>query len=265
MARSAIFYVDGKPEQLAETTAQVFLGCPHAMAPGAIITPWKPGSQEDYYGLANYFSRLQKKDNGDAGRFGGAKMIRASTGVVKEMRPKMVLDPHAFGVPAEKEAEDVRQHLAAWITASENPYFARNWANRLTGPISWVVAWSSPLTTSEPPTPHSIPQLLNALSDDFAENGYDLKHLIRTICTSNAYALASRVTPEHDVKSKFHTHRRMERLSAEVLADAIDQATAIPEEYEGTPLGNSGHPTPGPQDPIRLSQHVRTLCSRQSL
>jgi hypothetical protein len=35
-------------------------------------------NQQDYYGLASFFTRLQIKDNGDGTRYGGTKLLRPS-------------------------------------------------------------------------------------------------------------------------------------------------------------------------------------------
>jgi len=241
------FFVDEEPEQLAETTAQVFLGmrmqcarCHHH--------PNETWTQEDYFGLANYFSRIEKKENGDGGRYGGARVIRAADKVVKEMRPKMIVDPHAFGAAVVKDGEaagDVRQRLADWVTNPENTYFAQNWTNRY---------WSyfmgrglvEPVDDLRATNPAAIPELLNRLSDEFVKNGFDVKHLIRLICTSQAYGLASEVAPDQDVEGKFHTYRKMQRLQAQVLADAVDQATGVPEVYEGMPPGTRAISLPDP-------------------
>ena len=60
------FFIDAKPEELAETTAQVFLGvrlqctrCHHH--------PLEVWGQDDYYGLAAFFTRLKFKDAGKIG------------------------------------------------------------------------------------------------------------------------------------------------------------------------------------------------------
>ncbi len=239
------FFVDEKPEQLAETTAQVFLGvrmqcakCHHH--------PMEAWSQEDYYGLTNFFTKIAKKDNGDGGRFGGARLVKTTLTTPKEMRPKMVVDPAAFGeARVEETAGDIRQQLAGWLTNEANPFFAKNWANRY---------WSyfmgrgliEPVDDLRPTNPATMPALMDALAADFVRSGYDARQLIRTICSSRVYQLASEISPARDENGAFHTHHRPRRLSAQVLADAIDAATGIPAEYEGMPAGTRAIQLPDP-------------------
>lgn len=242
----AYFYTDAKPEQLAETTAQVFLGvrmqC--ARCHDHPLETWK---QTDYFGLANYFARLTKKDNADGGRFGGAKLIKTSLTPTKEMRPKMRMDPRPFdsGQSPAADLTDIRQHLAQWITATDNPYFARNWVNRYWSYLMGrgLIEPVDDLRGSNPPL---IPTLMAALEKDFVADGHDLKKLIRRICTSRVYQLASVVSPRRDEEGKFYTFRRYRMMPAQVLLDAIDQATGLAEEYPGMPAGTRAIQLPDP-------------------
>jgi hypothetical protein len=79
--------------------------------------------------------------------------------------------------------------------------------------------------------PPSNPALLDALAKDFIDHKYDLKNLIRTICTSKTYQLSS--TPnEFNAKDRQNFARFYpRRLPAEVLLDAIDQVTGVPSRF----------------------------------
>lgn len=93
----AYYFIDEKIEDLAETTAQVFLGvrlqctrCHHH--------PHEVWSQEDYYGLAAFFTRLEAKDSGGQGaKFGGPKSIRASEKPNPNRQPKVAVAPRVLG------------------------------------------------------------------------------------------------------------------------------------------------------------------------
>jgi hypothetical protein len=241
---TAYFYVDQTPEELAETTSQLFLGvrlqcarCHHH--------PYEIWSQEDYYGLANYFTRIELKDNGDAGRYGGARLLRPVEKTVRERRTKMDVEPRAFGHDAGADDGDVREALADWITAGDNPYFAKNIVNRY---------WSyfqgrglvEPVDDLRATNPATHPELLDALAQDFAAHGYDLKYLIRTICNSRVYQLAAEVTPERDSEGMFYTHHKYTRLPAAVLLDAVNQATGAQESFAGLPAGTRAISLPDP-------------------
>ena len=240
---TAYYYVDTKPDELAETTSQLFLGirmqcakCHHH--------PYEVWSQEDYYGLANCFTRIELKDNKDNGRFGGAKLLRPLTTENRTRRVKMKTPPKVFGHEIDPETtDDVRVELANWIVGSKN--FSRNFANRY-----WAYFMGrglvEPIDDLRATNPPSIPSLLNALSEDLIKSGYDLKHLIRTICNSHVYQLASEAAPERDQEGMFYTHHPFRRMPAAVMLDAVNQATECSEQFEGIPVGTRAISLPDP-------------------
>lgn len=243
----AYFFIDEKVEDLAETTSQVFLGvrlqctkCHHH--------PNEVWSQQDYYGLAAFFSKLEAKDSGQLGsRFGGPKSIRPSTKENPNRKPQMAVAPRVFGeLPADSatsstpsapvEELDPRQKLAEWITQRDNPYFARNFANR-----AWASLFGSglvePADDMRATNPATLPRVLDALAEDFAAHDFDFKHLLRTICNSRVYQLAPEINPQRDADGLLFTHRSPRRLSAEVLLDGINQVTGATESFVGQPVG----------------------------
>ena len=241
----AFFYVDSKPEEFAETTAQIFLGvrlqcarCHHH--------PYEVWSQEDYYGLANFFTRIEVKDNGDGGRYGGAKLLRPVKNESRNMRPKMRLAPTALGHEVDPEqTNDVRRELADWITSKDNPFFAKNFANRLWAHLMGrgLVHPVDDLRATNPP---SHPDLMDALAAEFVRCGYDAKHILRLICNSRVYQLASEVAPPRDQGGAFYTHRVFRRMPAAVLLDAVNQATGTQESFQGLPPGTRAIELPDP-------------------
>lgn len=89
---------------------------------------------------------------------------------------------------------------------------------------------------SPPPAPWTVqpsnPALLDALARDFAEGGFSLKHLMRTIATSSAYQLSSRFDGEWQERyTPYFARKYVQRLSAEQLHDAISQATGVFGDY----------------------------------
>jgi hypothetical protein len=66
---------------------------------------------------------------------------------------------------------------------------------------------------------------------------FDLKHLMRVILNSRAYQLSSATRPGNATDARFYSHYYARRLPAEVLLDAICQATGVPEQFDGYPVG----------------------------
>ncbi|MBI81931.1 MAG: hypothetical protein CMJ81_01920 [Planctomycetaceae bacterium] len=79
----------------------------------------------------------------------------------------------------------------------------------------------------------SHPKLLDALADDFEENGYRLKHLMKTICKSNTYQLSARFPGEWKASyTNYFARKFARRLTAEELHDVIVLATERPAQFE---------------------------------
>ena len=245
---TAYYFTDTKPADLAETTSQLFLGvrlqcarCHHH--------PYEVWSQEDYYGLASFFTRLELKDNQDNARFGGAKILRPVSKAQKDRRLAINVEPALFGKTAEIEnVDDVRVQLAEWITSPDNAFFTRSFTNRY---WSYLMGRGlvEPVDDFRATNPPSHPELLEALNKDFVDHGLDTKYLIRTICNSRVYQLASMVAPPRDQDGMFYSHRRFSRLPAAVLLDAVDQVCGTHEEFSGMPAGTRAQQLPDPQVP----------------
>ncbi|MGE3405769.1 MAG: DUF1549 domain-containing protein [Pirellulales bacterium] len=234
----AFYFVDKTPEELAETTAQVFLGlrmqcakCHHH--------PFEVWGQDDYYGLAAFFSRIDRKDTKEAGMYGGAQSIRlAATGAMKHPITGQEVPPRALGwnVPAEQASGDVRRALAEWITSPDNRLFARNIVNRYWGYMLGR-GLVEPIDDLSAANPAVMPSVLDALAADFVAHGHDLQHLLRTMCNSRVYQLQTDLAPATDAEGKYFTHHLPRRMPAEVLLDAINQAAGTVESFKDLPPG----------------------------
>ena len=75
---------------------------------------------------------------------------------------------------------------------------------------------------------------------------FDLKHLMRVILNSRTYQLASATRPATQTDSRFYSHYYARRLPAEVLLDAISQATGVPDRFPGYPVGVRAVQLPDP-------------------
>jgi hypothetical protein len=231
------YQITKEPTELAEATAQVFLGvrlqcarCHHH--------PFEKYSQEDYYSFAAFFSRVGTKFDSDFSiQVREPVIFVRSSGQVLHPRTGRAMPPTPLegGKPAEF-TEDPRVPLAEWLTSPRNELFARNVVNRYCGYLlgRGLVEPIDDLRATNPP---SNVALMEALARDFREHGYDLKRLMRTIMTSRLYQLDSQPTQQNHNDTKFYSSFRVKRLSAEALLDAVNEVTGSPTKFPGLPLG----------------------------
>ncbi|HEV3162944.1 MAG TPA: DUF1553 domain-containing protein [Isosphaeraceae bacterium] len=230
------FRVASNPEDLAETTAQVFMGvrlqcakCHHH--------PFEAYGQDDYYGLAAYFARVRTKNSDEFGLFGREQVIYVTkAGEVRQPRSGQIMKPTPLnGSPADDDI-DRRRALAHWLTQPDNRWLARNVVNRYWGYLMGK-GLVNPIDDLRETNPPSNPELLNALADEFIKGGYDLKDLLRVIMTSRVYQLSSQPTPDNRLDTAFFTHYTVKRLTAEQLLDAVNLATGTVEKFPLKPAG----------------------------
>src|SRR5439155_1133104 len=145
---------------------------------------------------------------------------------------------HALDAPVTDDPFDRRRKLAEWLTAKENPFFARNFANRF-----WAYFMGrglvEPIDDMRSTNPPSNPELLDALAQELIKDKYDLKRFMRTIMNARAYQLSSRSVPgnQADAANTHYARYTVKRLTAEQLADALDFVTGTREKYQGLPPG----------------------------
>jgi hypothetical protein len=250
----ANYYRIGRtPPDWAETTAQVFLGvrlqcakCHHH--------PFDNWSQDDYYGMAAFFARLGQKSSQEFGLFGRETVVHTkSTGEQTHPLKREVVKPHPLGGPVMDDEFDRRRPLAEWVVSKDNPYFARNLANRFWGYLMGR-GLVEPLDDLRPTNPACAPELLDALAKDFVAHDFDMKHLLRTILQSRAYQLESAEETGNaaDATDVYFTRYHAKRLTAEQIADGVDFATGTRQKYTGLPAGTRAIQLPDPRVPSYL-------------
>src|SRR5439155_1451319 len=87
--------------------------------------------------------------------------------------------------PLWKDKDDSRKVIADWITAKDNPFFARATVNLVWRHFFDVSLLAGSVTHTE---------LLEELATQFVSHGYDLKFLMRAIVHTRAYQRTSDVT-----------------------------------------------------------------------
>jgi hypothetical protein len=221
------------PETMTENISQAFLGLSIGCAK-CHNHPLEKWTNDQYYAMSNLLARVRAKGwGGDARNGDGVRtvfvasrgdLVQPSTG---KPQPPAPLD----GEPLDNDEADARrEYLAEWLTAAENPYFARAIANRI-----WAnyfgVGLVEPIDDLRLSNPASDEQLLAALSQYLVEHNYDLKALMRIVLQSAAYARSSTPVGDGLSDSRNFSHYYPKRLMAEVALDAISQVTAEPSEF----------------------------------
>jgi hypothetical protein len=218
----ANFYrMNADPRERAEFASRTFLGV-RVQCARCHDHPFDRWSQDDYYGLAAFFARVKEA---------GGRVVISERGEVQHPKNGSDVPPRLLltAVPAEV-GPDRRLPLAAWLTAPENPFFAASLANRVWKQLLGRGLFE-PVDDLRPTNPPSNPALLKALASELVRGGFDLRKLVETIVTSRTYQLSSRTDPGNRTDERLFSHAYLKPLTGAVLADALAQATGIPERY----------------------------------
>ncbi|MBX3420842.1 MAG: DUF1549 domain-containing protein [Pirellulaceae bacterium] len=223
-------------ESRVEDVAQLFLGqrlqcarCHHH--------PFEKWSQSDYYQMSAFFSTVAKKEG--ASPDNPVFVSRVASAIAKHPKTGQELSPRGLDAPTISipPSQDPRQQLVDWMVDPSNPFFARSLVNRYWKHFlgSGLVEPEDDMRVTNPP---SNSELLEALSQQFVASGFDLKNLIRTICTSSVYRLSSEANDHNLRDSGSYSRYYPKRLSAEVMLDAIDQTVMTVTAFDGMPNGS---------------------------
>jgi hypothetical protein len=230
------FRIANNPSDLAESTAQLFLGtrlqcakCHHH--------PYERISQADYYSFAAFFARVASKNSAEFGIFGGETIVVVNpSGEVSHPRSGAVMKPTPLEGEPMENADDRRIALAGWLTTPENGWFARNIVNRY---VAYLLGRGlvEPIDDIRSTNPPSNPAMMDLLVAEFRGSGFDVRRLMRFIMTSRLYQLESQPTAGNAADERFYSHYRVKRLGAESLLDGIDEVTGVRTKYPSLPLG----------------------------
>ncbi len=137
---------------------------------------------------------------------------------------KFLMDP----APAHLSKKPLEQ-LASWVTSAENPYFARAFVNRV-----WAMmmgkGFVEPVDDISPLNTNSMPELMDALADEFVQHSYDVKWLLSTIANSRGYQLSSQSANSND--PKLYETGKMQLLNADQLLNSMSAATSIDKTFK---------------------------------
>jgi hypothetical protein len=225
-----------------ESIAQIFLGA-RLQCAKCHNHPFERWTQDNYYGMAAFFNRVQRKKSPRADEL---LIYLAASGEVTQPRTGKQMKPWLPGQgEIEPPAGDRREPFVKWLTSRDNELFAKVEANRLWSQLlgRGIVDPPDDFRDSNPP---SNGPLLDALAKDFSDHGYDRKHILRTILRSRTYQADFRANDFNKDDVKYFSHYQPRLLSAEQLLDAICAMTALPEAFAGLPADTKATQLPAP-------------------
>ncbi len=236
---SVYFAISKDTNDTLERATQVFSGV-RMLCARCHTHPMENWTQGDYYGLASFFNQVNTRPDARLPGVANAKIVQLNlaAGAANNPRTNRPQVPRFLGgaEPDIKPATDRRGAYADWLTSAENKFFARSMVNRV-----WSYFFHrgiiEPVDDIRSTNPPINPALLDALTKDFVDHKFDLRHLMRRIVTSQTYQRTSQplATNRHDQLNFSHAIPR--RIAAESLLDCLVQATGVPENISGAPAG----------------------------
>ncbi|MBT4693408.1 MAG: DUF1553 domain-containing protein [Planctomycetaceae bacterium] len=230
---AAFYVVHNDAEKLARSISQAFLGvriecaqCHHH--------PFEKWGQRDYYAFAGFFTGVTQKKMGALAQ----KIIEGPGQDLTHPRTLQIVPAAGLGATpvVVDEGSSRRLELAEWMTQPVNPFLARMFVNRL-----WAHYFgrglADPIDDMRSTNPASNEPLLNMLAERFIENDFDIKKITKFILTSRVYQLSAEVNQSNEFDQQNFSHASWKAMSAEVLLDAISQATGVDESFNGWPEG----------------------------
>jgi len=207
-----------EPQAIAQAVALSFMG----------VRP-ESWPQERWSGMAGLFSEIAYKPTGEWKEEIILFDLERATAEAATGTSRSAAFPD--GTPAKlSPGQDPREAFADWLLAPENPWFARNAANRV---WYWLLGRGivHPPDDLRPDNPPSNPELLAFLEQELVSSQYDLKRLCRLILNSTTYQ-RSHILPAEGSQGEAHfACYPLRRLEAEVLVDALCHITGTREQY----------------------------------
>lgn len=247
-------------EQWSEKVAAAFMGVRLECAQ-CHKHPTDRWTQEEYWAFANVFTKMTFAQN----QFSSPdvkKLVDAENAARRENAPKannnnnvllvrelfvgaqarMRPNPGTNSVPLPRAlggetikitpTEDPRVPLAKWLTAPENPFFAKSFVNRVWGHY-FGVGLVNPIDDFSLANPPTNARLLDALAADFVKSGYDLRKLERTILLSRTYQLSYVPNDTNKFDKNNFSHAYIRPLMAEQVVDVLNAALGVDENFTG--------------------------------
>ena len=246
---AAYYKILRTPEDVMENTTHLFLGI-RFNCNKCHDHPFERWTQDQYYQTAAWFAQIdRKKDPAGGDKNIGGSAVESATPLYEiiedsgkgemvhirthaESPPEF---PFAAGQSVTTEGSR-REQFASWLATKDNPWFARSYVNRLWGYMlgTGLIEPVDDIRAGNPPT---NPELLDWLTKEFVESGFDTRHVLRLICQSRTYQLSFETNTWNEDDKSNYSHSLARRLPAEVLYDALSLTTGTQSNFPGMPAG----------------------------
>jgi hypothetical protein len=261
---ASFFRVTDETKTVSETVTQLFMGS-RIMCAQCHNHPYEKWTQNNYYQIAAAFHEVDRVpieielpalQNGKRQRKPDPKeldvridltfgrgMSNPRTGVVQKPWPTDI---------KRADSEDRRVEFARWLTAKENPYFARVAVNRM-----WAHLLGrglvEPIDDFRSSNPAVNTELLDELATEFERSNFDRKYILRLILNSHTWQRSSDANDSNRADETLFSHARIRLLSAEQIQDAITRLCDGPDR-----------PTQLAFDRANLADRIKALTGTSS-
>lgn len=246
---SAYFKTVRTPEELVENTTHLFLAT-RFNCNKCHDHPFEKWTWDQYYQTAAFFAQVElKTDPASAGKTIGGTAVEGAKPLFEvvadkkdgEMNHLRTNKPVAPQVPYDAElvsktATSRREQFATWMTSPDNDYFAMSYANRIWGYLTGTGV-IEPLDDIRAGNPPSNPELLQYLTNEFIQSGFNVRHLMKIIVQSRTYQLSLATNKWNEDDKVNYSHAKARRLPAETLFDSVFTVTGSMPNIPGVPKG----------------------------
>lgn len=247
-------------EDMAELTASAFAGVRMNCA-RCHKHPFDRWSQDDYASFANIFSEVVYGSSSELNteifeeldRRRDAKKRGESIETLPKVKevynsqewgrhvdgstPESDVRPRPLGGEAFESNSNYRIQFANWLTQKDNPYFAKNFANRVWA-VYFGVGIVNPVDDFSIGNPPSHPELLGMLTQQFKNSDFDIRELEKLILMSAAYQRTSTPTQWNEFDTRNFARQYVRPLLSEVILDSLNVALGSEESFPGLPEGS---------------------------
>ncbi len=247
------------PKDFAQDFAQLFTGI-RIQCAECHNHPFDRWTMDDYYGLVSCFTGVTRKPGSEPREF--YIYNDASAPPSKHLLDDRPVPARVLGglapVPS---GQDPRVALADWLTGLDNPYFARNLANRIWAHFlgRGIIEPVDDLRVSNPP---SNGELMDGLADHLVRSKFDLRALARDICTSRTYQASVVPNATNADDDRQFSRATLRRLRSDVLLDAFSLVTGADSRFDNFPSGTRAvqyYPRIGSPVPTAGSYFLQTF------